>query len=998
MAARHIPYPKASSSATGPSNSSSSGHRPPPSASPHDAPRRPSSSLSDLKNSKKRPKAPASRGSSPPDKRVRSGAYDTNAARSPTFFASPMTSRNNSITSLNSGPSSAIQSGRKKHSTDVASPLQRTNSPLSFQHGESGSSRSEDSAPFRAAPTAPSMIPGTPPYTNNTSGTINSVRALKARKQAQAARAAQAAVQARSPSNAASDNASAGAIHNTTPTITPHATPPELMDGMASVSRNEIDDLKNTVKALKDEVQRLRSKEAEPQADIREELEDLRSKVNRIDTREELTHNKLMDLSDNPHRRLAVQAIINDVKQFIGPIEDEYDRTKNTLLGRMCDMEEKYGRLTKQLNKLEPLGGQISTVLSGQARTGNSVASFKDAQADIEKNVSSAMHKISLVEAKVTAYDIRMTALDAKVKDAGNKLSSFDKKVNGEWDSKILSLDKKVNENDGRISALDIKFKENASTVLALGDKVKQNDSKVSALDIKAKENNGKISTLDAKVKEHNSKISALDSKVKVDNSKTLSLDSVANGELVSKISSLDTANKENGNKLSSLEATVQGVMSSMVSRDAVEKLSSDTTKKIGTLDASVKAHQKWLTSLENTHHIINTFSEETMDKLSAVDSQINNHGRRISSLEASRADIQKSFSETADKYKHDADHNGKQLSAFDDRINEIQAQVRQAAIKSTQATPSPDAQLNQQVKNVSTSVTQVESRVDQLEQKQTAIIEDLKIKHENAIVIDKDLKAVEKQVHDFANIRQALETEVPNLTIRRVMGQVEAQVKRAVEDLKALNSVNNPGSIPTDVKEQIDNIDTTLRDHEEMIRNVTSRVSSVDEKSENSFRVMSTQVRDAEHKSNILTFSVQSLEKRYENITTDKLHQQMVHWITQNYPHAPDFLNQLRVLQRQVEGYAVTEGNLTGLLNNHELQGQRIAKVEEDIKSLTSLPFDQVKQYCGSQPQVFAEIFQLRANIEAINKRLPGGSLRLDWNIDFSKPPSPPHQDEMQG
>ncbi|PVH90402.1 hypothetical protein DM02DRAFT_26242 [Periconia macrospinosa] len=730
-----------------------------------------------------------------------------------------------------------------------------------------------------------------------------------------------------------------------------------------------------------------------------------------------------MDLSDNPHRGLAVQAIIDDVREFIGPIEDEHDRTKKTLLGRMCDMEEKYGRLTDQLNKFKTLGGQIPTVISGQARTENSVASFKDAQADIEKNVPSAMHKISLVEAKVTANGIRMTALDAKVKDAGNKLSSFDKKVNGELDSKILSLDNKVNENDGRISALDTKVKENASTVLALGDKVKQNDSKVSALDTKAKENNGKISTLDAKVKENNSKISALDNKIsaldtkiKADNSKTLSLDSVADGKLVSKISSLDTTIKENGNKLSSLEATVQGITSSMVSHDIVEKLSSDTTEKIMTLDDSVKAHQKWLTSLQNTHHIINTFSEETMDKLSSMDNHMNNHGRRISSLEASHADIQKSFSETAEKYRHDADKNGKQLSAFDDRISGVQAQLQQAAIQSAQGTPSPDAQLNQQVKNLSTSVTQVKSRVDQLEQKQTAIIEDLKIKHENAIVIDKDLKAVEKQVHDFANVRQALETEVPNITIRRVMGQVEAHIKKVVEDLKAFNSFNNPGSMPTDVKEQIqsldlsykdlssriNNTDTTLRNHAQLINEVSHRVSSIDEKSGNSFSVVSNQLREAEQNSsnrfNILTFSVQSLEKRYENISTDKIHQQMVHWITQNYHHAPDFLNQLRVLQRQVERYAVTEGNLTGILSGQELQGQRIAKVEEDIKSLTSLPFDQVKQYCGSQPQVFAEIVQLRANIEAINKRLPGGSLRLDWNIDFSKPPSPPHQDEMQG
>ncbi|KAF1961264.1 hypothetical protein CC80DRAFT_234480 [Byssothecium circinans] len=44
-----------------------------------------------------------------------------------------------------------------------------------------------------------------------------------------------------------------------------------------------------------------------------------------------------------------------------------------------------------------------------------------------------------------------------------------------------------------------------------------------------------------------------------------------------------------------------------------------------------------------------------------------------------------------------------------------------------------------------------------------------------------------------------------------------------------------------------------------------------------------------------IVHAAVRDLEARYQNITTDTIYSQMVHWVMQNYPNAPDFLNQLK-------------------------------------------------------------------------------------------------------
>jgi chromosome segregation ATPase len=47
---------------------------------------------------------------------------------------------------------------------------------------------------------------------------------------------------------------------------------------------------------------------------------------------------------------------------------------------------------------------------------------------------------------------------------------------------------------------------------------------------------------------------------------------------------------------------------------------------------------------------------------------------------------------------------------------------------------------------------------------------------------------------------------------------------------------------------------------------------------------------------------AIKSLTSQYDNITTDYLHQRMSYWIAQNYPDAPDFLNELKRMQVKLE------------------------------------------------------------------------------------------------
>lgn len=106
-------------------------------------------------------------------------------------------------------------------------------------------------------------------------------------------------------------------------------------------------------------------------------------------------------------------------------------------------------------------------------------------------------------------------------------------------------------------------------------------------------------------------------------------------------------------------------------------------------------------------------------------------------------------------------------------------------------------------------------------------------------------------------------------------------------------------------------------------------------------------------------------LEQRYQNISTDYLQQSMVHWITQTYPNAPDFLNKLLPLEE-----AVT--NIGKFVN-------RIGWMQEYTEQLFSLAhnfdeFDRLRRDTVTSGQLSAqELAVLRNKIEDTQARIQG-------------------------
>lgn len=204
----------------------------------------------------------------------------------------------------------------------------------------------------------------------------------------------------------------------------------------------------------------------------------------------------------------------------------------------------------------------------------------------------------------------------------------------------------------------------------------------------------------------------------------------------------------------------------------------------------------------------------------------------------------------------------------------------------------------------------------------------------------------------------------------------------------------------------QIANIVTTSETQAGTTQEISNRFTGIQrqledckimvEESQNSMR---TSIQEVSNRSNTNYFGLKSLEHRYENMTTESIYQQMVHWMTQNYPQAPAFLDKLKTLQKEMERVTALqhaqsqyEAELAEIRHRQTEYQQRTADAEKIIKDLQSIPLDQVKEYCASLPQMYAEFWTVRKAFDHIIEKLPGPGFQITWVLDLSRPPSRPN------
>lgn len=96
-----------------------------------------------------------------------------------------------------------------------------------------------------------------------------------------------------------------------------------------------------------------------------------------------------------------------------------------------------------------------------------------------------------------------------------------------------------------------------------------------------------------------------------------------------------------------------------------------------------------------------------------------------------------------------------------------------------------------------------------------------------------------------------------------------------------------------------------------------------------------------------IIQASYVSLEDRYENISTDAIHQRMVHWFTENYPTAHNMVGLAQSVQQELSSFRNLAKNLHWLLQDKDqlMQLSRVAQELTDMVRTLAADKSQVKQ-----------------------------------------------------
>lgn len=127
-------------------------------------------------------------------------------------------------------------------------------------------------------------------------------------------------------------------------------------------------------------------------------------------------------------------------------------------------------------------------------------------------------------------------------------------------------------------------------------------------------------------------------------------------------------------------------------------------------------------------------------------------------------------------------------------------------------------------------------------------------------------------------------------------------------------------GHMEAMLKPRFDNIEGNVQAIQAQIKTIHEQSSATEQHGESTQQASHSSLSRDQNEPNITTHddtgqkvealeqrlemtnrALQSLEDRYANITTDELHQRMVHWITKTYPNAPGFLNEMNHLKQEL-------------------------------------------------------------------------------------------------
>jgi chromosome segregation ATPase len=183
-------------------------------------------------------------------------------------------------------------------------------------------------------------------------------------------------------------------------------------------------------------------------------------------------------------------------------------------------------------------------------------------------------------------------------------------------------------------------------------------------------------------------------------------------------------------------------------------------------------------------------------------------------------------------------------------------------------------------------------------------------------------------------------ETEKCDRKLRADMDERSATVQRSFDELCASHAAleqrvavadRKATGLEESVQRAQDDVSQALADATTMkteIKRLEEHVGSLDQRTQHEVGQLRTtmhdEVRHVREHMNSVTVGLRDLEVRYNNISTEELHRQMVHWLQKSYPDAPGFLAKLKESERIIWEIKRDQGRLTDSLL------KRMSKIED--------------------------------------------------------------------
>ncbi|KAJ4369590.1 hypothetical protein N0V83_005352 [Neocucurbitaria cava] len=282
------------------------------------------------------------------------------------------------------------------------------------------------------------------------------------------------------------------------------------------------------------------------------------------------------------------------------------------------------------------------------------------------------------------------------------------------------------------------------------------------------------------------------------------------------------------------------------------------------------------------------------------------------------------------------------------------------------------------------------------LEQIQTELAE----MAQNIATLGEDLGATELTTHDHANAIRTLQEDVPAL-FKDKLDPFKQAVEQRLETLDRKLEVQSGEVEKLNwlAKAQQAQLGTASRDLHDLkegnkrlqstiIQRMATQDAAVLEVTQQ--LGLKADVITTDNKMDVIRAALRVLQDQYNNITTDELHQRMVHWFVSTYPTAQNLLQDISSLQQDVQRLVQSGNQLqqaranhtsfdarTALAKNEEFgskldqQGKQIEKFQSAIAETETLRLGQEEQ-AKQIESVQAALSGLQSSMHSLNTNSP--------------------------